>query len=414
MALSLLVGIWFIRYLGPTRYGMYSYATAIVTLLLPLSKMGMPQVLVRNLVEDVSNKDKFLGTAFTLEIIGGIVVIPLALALSFLLRPGETKILMFVGIISISEIFRSFDVIELWFSSQVESKYSAIVNSCSFLTINLVKIGLIISRSSLLLFILLTPIEVAITSCFLVFAYFIKVGSIKQWRFDLDYGKKLLRDSWPLIFSGFVIVIYMRSDQIMIARMIDDDSVGVYSAAVQLSKVWYFLPISIINSVTPSIIALRHDGKLKKYYKRLSQLSVSVVLLTYVIAISTTLLSEKIIEILYGSDYIRSSLILSLHIWTGIFVALGMVRNIYLVTEGLTYISLISTALGAAINLILNYFLIRESGILGAAVATLFTQAFSAYISSVLFKGTREIFWIQTKALMLINLPGICKGNLDR
>lgn len=411
MILSLLIGIWFIRYLGPTRYGIYSYATAIVTLLLPLSKMGMPQVVVRNLVEDVYNKHKILGTAFTLEVVGGILVIPLALTLSFLLRPDESKILVFVGIISIGEVFRSFDVIELWFSSQVESKYSAIVNSCSFLTATLVKVSLIISQSSLLMFVLLAPAEVAITSCLLIAVYFVKVGSVKEWEFDLAYGKNLLRDSWPLIFSGFVIVIYMRSDQIMIARMIDDESVGIYSAAVNLSKVWYFLPMSIINSITPSIMALRQEGELRKYYKRLSELSGSVVLLTYIIAIPITILSGRIVNFLYGSDYILSGMILSLHIWTGCFVALGLVRNIYLVSESLTYISLVSTAIGAAMNLVFNYFLIRQSGIFGAAIATLFTQAFAAYISSALFKQTRDIFWIQSKALMLVNIPGMLRGS---
>ena len=36
----------------------------------------------------------------------------------------------------------------------------------------------------------------------------------------------MLRDGWPLIFSGLIVMIYMRIDQMMLGEMIDETAVG--------------------------------------------------------------------------------------------------------------------------------------------------------------------------------------------
>ena len=41
-----------------------------------------------------------------------------------------------------------------------------------------------------------------------------------------------MKESFPLIFSGFAILIYMKIDQIMLGQMVGNTAVGVYSAAV--------------------------------------------------------------------------------------------------------------------------------------------------------------------------------------
>jgi PST family polysaccharide transporter len=49
-------------------------------------------------------------------------------------------------------------------------------------------------------------------------------------------------------------MLYMRIDQIMLGQMVGNETVGIYSAAVRITEVWYFIPMAIVASVFPSII----------------------------------------------------------------------------------------------------------------------------------------------------------------
>ena len=53
----------------------------------------------------------------------------------------------------------------------------------------------------------------------------------------------LLVESWPLLLSGISIMVYMKIDQIMLGQILGDESVGIYSAALRISEIWYFIPM---------------------------------------------------------------------------------------------------------------------------------------------------------------------------
>ncbi len=55
-----------------------------------------------------------------------------------------------------------------------------------------------------------------------------------------------LKQSWPLLFSGMAIMIYVRLDTVMLKMMQGDYAVGLYAAATRVSEVWYFIPVAIV------------------------------------------------------------------------------------------------------------------------------------------------------------------------
>jgi polysaccharide transporter, PST family len=122
-------------------------------------------------------------------------------------------------------------------------------------------------------------------------------------------------------------------------------------------------------------------------------------------ALLFSLTSSLIIRLLFGIEYEAASAILVIHIWTGVFVASGLIRNLWTTTEGLMQYAFITSALGAVINIGLNLILIPRYGGIGAAIATVISQAFAACISSAFFRNTRKIFRLQIKALFCPN-PG--------
>lgn len=407
MVLGLLVGVWITRYLGPERFGRFNYAIAIVGLFLPVAKLGLDSIVIRNLARDPTNKDETLGTAFFLKLIGSSLVFCITLGVVILSTssgtPHSGETLLLVGIVAIGTILQSFEIIDFWFQSQVQSKYSVLARNIAYVLISGVKIGLIQLGAPLIAFAIVMVTEYALAGIGLIVAYRLQGNFIKAWQVNFRYAKTLLTDSWPLILSGIVIMIYMRIDQVMLGQMVGEKSVGIYSAAVKISELWYFVPNAIVNSVFPSIVQAKEISS-EVYYKRIQKLLNIVAVLAYSVAIPVTFLATWIVTLLYGEYYAEAGPILNVHIWAGLFVSLGVARSSWIITEGLMKFSAATAAIGAVINIVLNYLLIGRYGGLGAAIATVVAQIFASYAAHAFYPQTRKMFILQTKAITLLGL----------
>ena len=407
MVLGLLVGVWITRYLGPERFGRFNYAIAVVGLFIPFAKLGLDNIVIRNLARDSSNKDETLGTAFVLKLIGSSLAFFVTLGVITFSTPSDSfhyrEMLWLVGIVASGTLIQSFEIIDYWFQSQIQSKYSVLARNTAYVLMNGVKIILIQLKAPLIIFAIAMVAEYLLSAIGLMIAYQFQGHLMKSWRVNFTLAKSLLKDSWPLILSGIVIMIYMRIDQVMLGRMVGEKSVGIYSAAVKISELWYFVPGAIVNSVFPSIVQAKEISE-EIYYKRLQKLLTAVSILAYAVAIPVTFLAPQIVTLIYGQKYAEAGNILNIHIWAGLFVSLGVARETWITTEGLMKFSAITAATGAAVNIVLNYFLIPQYGGLGAAIATVIAQIIAAYAVGAIYPPTRKIFIQQTKAITLIGL----------
>ncbi|MBD2504255.1 flippase [Anabaena azotica] len=399
MAASLIVGVWIARYLGVQQYGLFNYSLAYVTLFTPVLTLGLDEIVVRHVVKESFNKEEILGTTFWLKFLGGIASVILAVGSTVLLGERESLKISLVVILAVAGIFRASEAIELWFQSQVQAKYSVIAKNIAFLLNSLLKVGLILIHAPLLAFAWMTLAEMVMCAVGLVIAYQIKGNSFWLWRWSTTVAKNLLKESLPLIFSGFAIMIFMKIDQIMIGQMIGDQEVGVYSAAVRISELWYFIPAAIVSSVAPSIYAAK-DKSETSYYQRIRRLLQLLNCISLAIAVPMTFLSDKIIAVMFGSGYAEAGTILAVHIWTSIFVFMGFASSPWFIAEGLNHVSLGKNVFGAILNIILNYLLIPQYAGLGAAIATIISQASAAFLCNAFDKRTQKIFKIQVQSLI--------------
>lgn len=400
MGAGLFVGVWVARYLGTKDYGLFNYAMAFVSLFTPIFTLGLDDVVVRQLVRESSNKQEILGTTFGLKLIGGIVSVLLAVSCISLLPKSNALTIWLVAILAMTGIFRTADTVELWFQSQVQSKYTVIAKNIAYLLSTLFKVGLILAKAPLITFAWATLAEIVIGAIGLIAIYQVKgLSSFWNLKFSFTTAKSLLKESFPLIFSGFAILIFMKIDQIMLGEMKGDNEVGIYSAAVRISELWYFIPTAIVSSVAPSIYAAKEKSE-QHYYKRIGQLLRLLTYISLAIAIPMTFLSKNIVLIMFDSEYIEAAPILSVHIWASLFVFMGVATLPWFIAEGLNNVSLGKTLLGAILNVILNYLLIPSYAGLGAAIATISSQAVAAFLSNVVDKRTRKLFQIQLQSLL--------------
>lgn len=401
MGFGLLVGAWVARYLGTERFGLLNYVVALVALFAPVAKLGLDQIVVRDIARDRDCKEETLGTSFLLKLGASVVTLVLAIATVSLLKPGNSEALWLLGIISAGTVFKSFDSIEYWFRSQVQAKYVVWSRNSAYVAINIVKIILIQIQAPLVAFAIALAVEQVLAAIGMVIAYQLTGSLIQAWKVNIARLQSLLKDSYPLILSGIVIAIYMRIDQIMLGQMVGEAAVGVYSVSVKISELWYFVPNAIINSVFPSIVQAKEIGE-SVYYRRIQKIFNLLATMSYVFAIATTFLAPYIINLLYGQQYAEAAGILTISIWAGLFVSLGLARETWLTTEGLMKFSAATTAVGAVVNIVLNSLLIGRYGATGAAIATVIAQMFASYLAGAFYPQTRKIFVRQTKALLLV------------
>jgi polysaccharide transporter, PST family len=399
MALGLFIGVWVARYLGPEQFGLLNYSMAFVALFFPLASLGLEEIVIREITNKPADKDELLGSAFGLKLIGGCLSLLIATMIVFLYRSDSSSWII-VSILAGSYIFQSFDVIILWFNAQTQSKYAVLAGSVAFFVTTLVKILLIQLHASLLAFACVSLLESLIVMLNLILLYQRSNQSFLNWKPNLKYAKQLIQKSYPMIFSGVATVLYLKIDQIMLGQMLGDKVVGIYSVAVRISEIWYFIPVAIASSVTPKLISLRQND-IEQYHRKMQSIFNIVVLIAYVISIGLSFLAEPLILHLYGPAYVSSISILMVHIWSSVFVFLVVIRGIFLIAEDLAMVYMQTTILGALTNILLNFVLIPRYEGLGAAVATVFSYAVASYLSCIFYPRLQVVLHMMNRAVSL-------------
>ena len=391
MGVSLFVGIYVARYLGPERFGLLSYASSFVGIFAALATFGLDEVVVRELVKTPEQREKILGTSFLLKLVGTLLMwAAILVAIPFTENDFQTNILIII--IAFGVLFQAFNVIDLSFQADVKSKYVVHSQFVQLIISSIVKIILVVNEAPLIWFASVFFLDAIVLALGLVFTYLHNSNKIFSWKWSYETSKNLLHDSWPLIFAGIVVSVYMKIDQLMIKEMLGAKEVGLYAAAVKLSEAWYFIPMAIASSLYPAIINARVFQK-EVYYQKIQNLFDLMVWIAVSIALPTTFLSTLVVEFLYGKEYLGSSSVLIIHIWTGVFVFLGVASSKYLLAENFIKKTFYRTFIGALLNIIMNYYLIRIIGIQGAAISTLVSYLFAAYLYNYIYKDLRNILY---------------------
>jgi O-antigen/teichoic acid export membrane protein len=400
MALSFVVGVYVIRYLGPEQFGKLSYSTSFVFLFLAITKLGLDEIVVRNLVKQEDTSAKILGTAFVLKLIGCVLAFFIVSA-GIIISTDDWLVRWMTIIIAFSMIFTCFDILDLWFQSQVISKSIAIVRSIQFAISSLAKLGFIWFHIPLISFAYLFVADTIIRAIGMTWVYLKdQQHLVGRWQLDKSVAVNLLLNSWPLILSGAMVTINMNIDQVMLGNMSTSEELGNYAAAVKFSEVWYFIPTVICSSVFPAIVQAKQQSRVE-YYAKMQRLYDFMSFLSLSIALAVAFTSKNVLTNLLGAEYSSAGTILILHIWSGIFIFFGVARGNWLVIEDMTRLSLITQLMGAVTNVVLNLFLIKQYGAIGAAIATLISYAVSSYLSCMIFPAMRQTGWMLTKALLI-------------
>lgn len=369
LLVSFFIGAWLARYLGPENYGVLNYAIAFVGLFGFIASLGVDSVLNRELVKFPEKRDELLGTAFRLKLIGGFIAFSLAVISAFLF--ATTPLIKFLIIIfSFSLILQAINVISIYFQAEVKSKNN--VRALLFATIisSLLKVMVILLDRGVIWIVVVLVLDSLWQGIGFINSYRKYGLKIKKWRFNKFLAIEILKNSWPLMLAVAANYIYLKIDQIIIGLMLGNYEVGLYSAAVKLVEIWYFIPGIICWSLFPAIVNAKKNS-LIIYRKKLKALYSLMVGIALFIAIFSTILAPWIIIVMFGQEYSGAIIILQIYVWSGIGLFLGWPISQYFLSENRSRAILFYNLFLMLANVTLNLILIPRLGLVGAALSTL-------------------------------------------
>ena len=411
MLISVIVTSLVARYLGTERYGFVNYIISVVLLFTTFSTLGMEKITINDIVDNKFSKENILGTSFVIRIIGGFVLIIASQITIYILTNGD-KLSQILGIImGACMLFKAFEVIEYYLQAQMNFKTVSIIRFIATIITSMSKLVVVFCDLGIVGFISTYLID-AIVVGILLYIYYKKKNQSKL-SFDVKYARTLLSKCWYIAISGLMITIYMRIDQVMLGSMLSSKTEnGIYSAAIRIAEMWYFVPMAIIASFQPIIMKKRNEGLVKEYKEYTQKLYDIVSIIGIMCGLIISLFGWIVVNILYGKEYSGASSILSISVWAGLFATLGSARSVWLVAENKQKYTLIYTTVGCIINIILNAILIPIIGAKGAAIATLVAQLAANVFALMPFRETRESSIMIIKSLLYNQTFVKCVNNI--
>lgn len=216
----------------------------------------------------------------------------------------------------------------------------------------------------------------------------------KAWKYALCLGS-------PLIFHQLSISILSQCDKIMIQQIVDTSAAGIYTSMVSIILVLQVIMNSIENSWSAwfySNYKMDYDSytvnKLHLFNKKL-------LFLFMFLTIGFQLVSKEIVNLMVGEDF-QSGFPVVLILSISVFV-----NYIYIYSVNIEYFYhkmreiALYTIFAGGINIILNYAMVNWLGIIGAAIATLFSRLMLFLLHERQARKLAKTYAVDYKSLLI-------------
>lgn len=394
MGTTIIVG----RYLGVERIGQLNYALAVVSIAAVLTSLGANEVISRDLVRHPERRDELLGSSAMIKLIGGILLV-LSLIVFCFAKDLDSMMIMLVMVMASAELFKWSTVIEYYFLAQVEGKTSAKVNIISTVISSAYRLLLVHFEAPLRWFAYAAVLEIIFYTGLYLWFYKRYGLRMRSWKPTWRMARYILDQSWPMLVYGFALQAQLKIDQVMIFDILRNTigekaanvEVGQYSVAVKMIEAMAFLPVILQLSLAPAIARARIQD-MELYRQRVTNQYRIMFLLYIATAVPLFFLGEWVIVLLYGEEFREAGHLLSLFAFRLVFAYMGVAKGSFITNESLFKFSLVTSVLGAVINIGLNMLLIPILHSYGAIWSTLVSFLVSIFLVDLFTARTRVNF----------------------
>ncbi|HEU5077709.1 MAG TPA: flippase [Opitutaceae bacterium] len=398
--ISLVIGVWMARYLGPADYGILNSAIAIVTMLLALGGLGLDSVVRQELVRDPANASMILGTCMALRVAAGVLSY---LVLFFLTAgwAGELReVWLITGLMLITHVPLSLD---FWFQAQLQLRVSTIAQNVAFAISAALRALFIMTGSAVVWFAVAIVLEGPISGLFLFFSHGRLSPETESFHWDTRRAKSWLRACWPLLVANLFAVGFGQMNQVLIVRLSDLNEAGRFAAASRVFELGTFVLTAFVTTRIAEIAASRDSGKYAAR-RTLRHILGSVSTMAWGMAIPLALAAPLLVRFLFGHEFRHTEAAIRWIVFGLLPFGLGLVRHEYWIGSLRTQRLLVANVAGAILNLALAFALIPKWGAAGAAAATATSLLFANLGATFFWSDARDFAFWQLHSIAVTHL----------
>lgn len=365
--------IFLARSLSIDLFGRYNLVTSVMTIFSFLPDIGMGLVVVREIAKKKYDTAILLGNTLLLTSVMSIATILIVISFGAVARfSGEVMFLLFIS--SLTLLFSQLRSIPLFYFDGVEQMgYSAILKAASslfFMSFGI--LGFILGFG--LIGIIAGFLTGSIISFVITWMVFLAKKIKISFKFDKKIIKRLIYNGLPLGVASFSALIYSNIDGIMLERMLSEKALGIYSSASKFGPTLIqLLSVPFVVAVYPALSRLSKEEPVR--FKKAISKSLGAVLIWSVPSSIGVAIFAGIIPIIFGERYSLGVPILRVLIFFVPFAALSALLYKVLIVINKQNWYLLASIMGVVLNIALNLILIPRMTIMGAAVASVATQA---------------------------------------
>ena len=375
-----------VRYLTKDEMGAFFFAASLATIFALISTLGTDQYLIREVSEKPDSALTYLSQVISLRLLLQVILLLILNGFVLLTKPDIILTVFLTSIyVFLEDLYYSFGSFFLGLRQVI---YRA-VTSISAKLLLAVLILLVVSFDASLPVILLCYILAAIfLILFSLFLVWIKNGALRlSWNRDIMLG--IVRVSLPFFVLSFLAMAQLNIDTLMLGYMKSYSVVATYTAGIKFLEASQFIirPIPMVFfPITAGLVVHQNWVQAKSLFKKLLLLTGSFGLL---VSIGVLLTANPIIMFVFGPDYYETVGVVRVLFLGAPFLYTGLVCMFYANALHIEKKAVWIMLIGVMVNIVLSAVAISWIGAIGAAWATVVSQAFITI--SLLFLDCRYL-----------------------
>ena len=406
-----LLAIFITNKYGSFVFGQYVTALLVIEVLSILSRLGIDTALVRFIARYMhKGSSKFIARLFNKS---SVIVTLASVFFTLILLFFSAFIADFMNLDEEYLLIVSFAFIPLVLFHMNTQAIRGLKQMVSFSFLNnlaitlltfiiLISLAAFVSSDKLPIYAYVTSVFImTISSYFLWFFHFSKLNNNTSYVVNEELTTKdLFKVSIPLLLGQSMMLVMGKVDLFMLANMTSSEEVGIYNIALKLSMLAY-LGLMAVNSIAAPKFSEIHSSGNMEALKRIVQQSTKIIFwITLPIVIVFLSVPEFVLSI-FGEDFKLAALALIILSISKMFSAISGSVGTFLQMVGKQNVFQNILIFAALVNIILNYLLIPEHGIDGAAFASAF--------SGILWNTMMILYIKRNFGFYTIYFPGITR-----
>ena len=400
--LNVIAGLALIRYFGPAGYGDYAFVLTYATLFGLLSDFGLSKVAVRDMSREPGAEGAVLGTAMATRVVLSLAAALLAQIGAILLGVRE-ELRAVVAVASLLFLVESLLSVMAVFQVRLAMQYEAIVATAIQALDTAIILALISLKASLIV-IVGSPVVSGAIGITIALALVRRRFPLAM-RVDVARLRRLLIESAPVGLTTMIVVLYVKTDAVILGLLATPTDVGLFAAAykpIEYALLALMLPINVLFP-----LLARWCGTDRRLFQLVYWRGADALLaFTLPIAVVVFVGAGPIVTALYAADFASSTTPLRLLALGLPLMVLSAWQGFALLAGGHQRVTVAYDAAALVVNVSANLVLIPAIGYMGATIAAFATSLFvaiCAWTAAGLLLDVRGEAGLRLRSIVLAN-----------